>query len=60
MPKQFPAEFRQRALRLVAEARQQEQYETEWAAADPGRRVAAGRNSETLMVRPSLITASTA
>jgi transposase-like protein len=28
MPKQFPAEFRQRALRLVAEARQQEQYET--------------------------------
>ena len=32
MPKQFPAEFRQRALRLLAEARQQEQYETEWAA----------------------------
>jgi len=32
MPKQFPAEFRQRALRLLGEARQQEQYETEWAA----------------------------
>ena len=32
MPKQFPVEFRQRALRLLAEARQQEQYETEWAA----------------------------
>jgi transposase len=32
MPKQFPAEFRQRALRLLAEARQQAQYETEWAA----------------------------
>jgi len=32
MPKQYPIELRQRALRLVAEARQQEQYETEWAA----------------------------
>jgi hypothetical protein len=32
MPKQFPIEFRQRALRLLAEARQQQQYETEWAA----------------------------
>jgi hypothetical protein len=32
MPKQFPAKFRQRALRLLGEARQQEQYETEWAA----------------------------
>ena len=32
MPMQFPAEFRQLALRLLAEARQQDQYETEWAA----------------------------
>jgi hypothetical protein len=32
MPKQFPAEFRQRVLRLLAEARQQGQYETGWAA----------------------------
>ena len=32
MPKQFPAEFRQRALRQLAEARQQEQYEPERAA----------------------------
>src|SRR5215207_6699054 len=47
MPKQFPVEFRQRALRLVAEARQQEQYETEWAAIQA---VASrlGVNSETL------------
>src|SRR5215203_5968980 len=47
MPKQFPAEFRQRALRLLGEARQQEQYETEWAAIQA---VASrlGVNSETL------------
>jgi transposase len=47
MPKQFPAEFRQRALRLLGEARQQEQYETEWAAITA---VASrlGVNSETL------------
>src|SRR5829696_5674698 len=47
MPKQFPVEFRQRALRLLAEARQQEQYETEWAAITA---VASrlGVNSETL------------
>jgi transposase len=32
MPKQYPIELRQRALRLVAEARETEQYETEWAA----------------------------
>jgi hypothetical protein len=32
MPKQYPIELRQRALRLVAEARESEQYETEWAA----------------------------
>jgi len=32
MPKQFPVEFRQRALRPLGEARQQQQYETEWAA----------------------------
>jgi hypothetical protein len=32
MPKQYPIELRQRALRLLAEARQQQQYETEWAA----------------------------
>jgi len=47
MPKQFPVEFRQRALRLLAEARQQEQYETEWAAIQAvGSRL--GVNSETL------------
>jgi len=47
MPKQFPIEFRQRALRLLAEARQQQQYETEWAAiqATASR---LGVNSETL------------
>ena len=47
MPKQFPVEFRQRALRLLGEARQQEQYETEWAAITA---VASrlGLNSETL------------
>ena len=47
MPKQFPVEFRQRALRLLVEARQQEQYETEWAAITA---VASrlGVNSETL------------
>jgi hypothetical protein len=32
MPKQYPVELRRRALRLLAEARQQEQYDTEWAA----------------------------
>jgi transposase len=32
MPKQYPIELRQRALRLVAEACESEQYETEWAA----------------------------
>ena len=32
MPKQYPIEFRQRALRLVLEAGEQAQYETEWAA----------------------------
>ena len=47
MPKQFQPEFRQRALRLLGEARQQEQYETEWAAITA---VASrlGVNSETL------------
>ena len=30
MPKQYPSELRQRAVRLVAE--QREQYETEWGA----------------------------
>src|SRR4029453_18444755 len=47
MPNQFRAEFRQRALRLLGEARQQEQYETEWAAIQA---VASrlGVNSETL------------
>jgi transposase len=30
MPKQYPAELRQRAVRLVTE--QREQYETEWEA----------------------------
>jgi transposase len=32
MPKQYPIEFRQRGLRLVLEAGEQAQYETEWAA----------------------------
>ena len=32
MPKQYPIELRQRALRLLAEARQQQQYQTEWAS----------------------------
>jgi hypothetical protein len=32
MPKQYPIEFRQRALRLVLEAGERAQYETEWAA----------------------------
>ena len=47
MPNQYPIELRQRALRLLAEARQQEQYDTEWAAivAVAGR---VGVNSETL------------
>jgi transposase len=47
MPKQFPIEFRQRALRLLAEARQQEQYETEWAAIQ-ATAWRLGVNSETL------------
>ena len=38
MPKQFPMEFRQRALRLLAEARQQEQYQTEGQRSRPSRR----------------------
>jgi transposase len=47
MPKQFPVEFRQRALRLLAEARQYQQYETEWAAIQAvSSRL--GVNSETL------------
>ena len=47
MPKQFPVAFRKRALRRLAEARQQEQYETEWAAiCAVASRV--GVNSETL------------
>ena len=47
MPKQYPVELRQRALRLLGEAREQEQYDTEWAAivAVAGR---VGVNSETL------------
>lgn len=47
MPKQFPVEFRQPALRLLAEARQYQQYETEWAAIQAvSSRL--GVNSETL------------
>src|SRR5215207_3249142 len=54
MPKQFPIEFRQRALRLLAEARQQQQYETEWPAiqATASR---LGVNSETLSLSGPLV-----
>jgi transposase len=60
MPKQYPIELRQRALRLITEAREHAQYDTEWAAiCAVASRV--GVNNETLRkwVRRSEVDAGT-